>query len=142
MLVKIPPHVIQNCLGIAIFTTFRTGLHISGAGGSGVVLARLPDGTWSPPSGFLVHTLGAGLMVGLDIYDSVRQRLVSHHFTFGDGRDARLFRVAQRYVWPAELDLMARIAGLTLSERWEDWRRSPFTAESTSHISVWVKPQG
>ncbi|CAK7224545.1 hypothetical protein SBRCBS47491_005588 [Sporothrix bragantina] len=70
-LVKIPPEVIRQAAGIAIFTTFRTGIHISGAGGSGVIVARLPDGGWSPPSGFLVHTLGAGLLVGLDIYDCV-----------------------------------------------------------------------
>ncbi|KAM7203072.1 Family of unknown function (DUF500) domain containing protein [Rhypophila sp. PSN 637] len=70
-LVKIPTSVIASAQGLAIFTTFRTGLHISGAGGSGVVVSRLPSGKWSPPSGFLVHTLGAGLMVGLDIYDCV-----------------------------------------------------------------------
>ncbi|KAL1890936.1 hypothetical protein Sste5346_007933 [Sporothrix stenoceras] len=69
--VKIPQEAIRDAAGIAIFTTFRTGIHISGAGGSGVVVARLPDGGWSPPSGFLVHTLGAGLLVGLDIYDCV-----------------------------------------------------------------------
>lgn len=71
MLVKIPTSAIANAKGLAIFTTFRTGLHISGAGGSGVVVARLPDGSWSPPAGFLVHTLGAGFMIGLDIYDCV-----------------------------------------------------------------------
>ncbi|KIH92045.1 hypothetical protein SPBR_02894 [Sporothrix brasiliensis 5110] len=70
-LVKIPPEAIRDAAGLAIFTTFRTGVHISGAGGSGIVVARLPDGGWSPPSGFLVHTLGAGLLVGLDIYDCV-----------------------------------------------------------------------
>ncbi|CAK7262890.1 hypothetical protein SEPCBS119000_000217 [Sporothrix epigloea] len=70
-LVKIPPEVVRQAAGLAIFTTFRTGLHISGAGGSGIIVARLPDGGWSPPSGFLVHTLGAGLLVGLDIYDCV-----------------------------------------------------------------------
>lgn len=71
VLVKIPASVIASAKGLAIFTTFRTGLHISGAGGSGVVVARLPDGSWSPPAGFLVHTLGAGLMVGIDVYDCV-----------------------------------------------------------------------
>lgn len=71
VLVKIPQKVIQAAAGLAIFTTFRTGLHFSGAGGSGLLVARLPDGSWSPPSGFLVHTLGAGLMIGLDIYDCV-----------------------------------------------------------------------
>ncbi|KAI0879883.1 DUF500-domain-containing protein [Annulohypoxylon maeteangense] len=71
VLVKIPQAAIVNAKGLAIFTTFRTGFHISGAGGSGLVVARLPDGSWSPPAGFLVHTLGAGLMAGLDIYDCV-----------------------------------------------------------------------
>ncbi|KAK9780400.1 hypothetical protein SCAR479_02515 [Seiridium cardinale] len=70
-LVKIPAKAIAQAKGIAIFTVFRTGLHISGASGSGIVMSRLPDGSWSPPSGFLVHTLGAGFMVGLDIYDCV-----------------------------------------------------------------------
>ncbi|KAI1377060.1 hypothetical protein F4677DRAFT_66251 [Hypoxylon crocopeplum] len=71
VLVKIPQSAIVNAKGLAIFTTFRTGFHISGAGGSGLVVARLPDGSWSPPAGFLVHTLGAGVMAGLDIYDCV-----------------------------------------------------------------------
>ncbi|KAI2470785.1 DUF500-domain-containing protein [Annulohypoxylon bovei var. microspora] len=71
VVVKIPQSAIVNAKGLAIFTTFRTGLHISGAGGSGLVVSRLPDGRWSPPAGFLVHTLGAGLMAGLDIYDCV-----------------------------------------------------------------------
>lgn len=70
-MVKIPAEVIRSAAGLAVFTTFRSALHISGAGGSGIVVARLPDGRWSPPSGFLVHTLGAGFMIGLDIYDCV-----------------------------------------------------------------------
>ncbi|KAI1171731.1 DUF500-domain-containing protein [Nemania sp. FL0916] len=72
VLAKIPKSVLASAKGLAIFTTFRTGLHLSGAGGSGVVVARLADGvSWSPPAGFLVHTLGAGLMVGIDVYDCV-----------------------------------------------------------------------
>lgn len=63
--------MVVNAKGLAIFTTFRSGFHISGAGGSGLVVARLPDGSWSPPAGFLVHTIGAGLMAGMDIYDCV-----------------------------------------------------------------------
>ncbi|KAI1463467.1 DUF500-domain-containing protein [Daldinia caldariorum] len=70
-LVKIPQSAIANAKGLAIFTTLRTGFHISGAGGSGLVVARLPDGSWSPPAGFLVHTIGAGFVAGLDIYDCV-----------------------------------------------------------------------
>lgn len=68
---KIPPKVLQNAAGIAIMTCFRTGFGFSGSGGSGVVLARLPDGSWSPPSGILIHTIGWGFLIGLDIYDVV-----------------------------------------------------------------------
>ena len=71
VLVKIPRKVIQNCVGLAIFTVMRTGMWISGAGGSGVLIARKEDGSWSPPSGLLVHTLGVGFMAGIDIYDCV-----------------------------------------------------------------------
>jgi lipid-binding SYLF domain-containing protein len=71
VLVKIPQKVIQNCVGLAIFTVMRTGLWVSGAGGSGVLIARKEDGTWSPPSGILIHTLGVGFMAGIDIYDCV-----------------------------------------------------------------------
>ncbi|KAF2112135.1 hypothetical protein BDV96DRAFT_498349 [Lophiotrema nucula] len=68
---KIPAEVIKNAKGIAIFTTMRTGLWVSGAGGSGVLLARKEDGEWSPPSGILLHTAGLGFLVGVDIYDCV-----------------------------------------------------------------------
>lgn len=68
---KIPAKALQGASGIAIMTCFRTGFGFSGAGGSGVVMARLPDGSWGPPSGILIHTLGWGLTIGLDIYDVV-----------------------------------------------------------------------
>jgi len=71
VLKKIPAEVIRNAKGLAIFTTMRSGLWFSGAGGSGLVIARLPDGTWSPPSGILLHTAGIGFLVGVDIYDCV-----------------------------------------------------------------------
>jgi lipid-binding SYLF domain-containing protein len=71
VLVKIPPKVIKNAVALAIFTTMRTGLWVSGAGGSGVLVSRLPDDSWSPPSGLLIHTAGVGFMAGIDIYDCV-----------------------------------------------------------------------
>lgn len=71
VLKKIPQKVIQNAVGLAIFTTMRTGLWVSGAGGSGVLVARKEDGSWSPPSGILLHTAGLGFLVGVDIYDCV-----------------------------------------------------------------------
>jgi SAM-dependent methyltransferase len=77
--------------------------------------------------------------VGIDEFDADTQRLVSHHFNLVDDRWERI-SMPFRSVSPAELDLMARLAGMELRERWADWDRSPFTAESTKHVSVWEKP--
>ncbi|KAE8354290.1 hypothetical protein BDV28DRAFT_87624 [Aspergillus coremiiformis] len=72
VLKKIPTEVIQRAKGLAIFTTMRTGLWLSGSGGSGVLLARIPEtGEWSPPSGIMLHTAGIGFLAGVDIYDCV-----------------------------------------------------------------------
>ena len=76
--------------------------------------------------------------VGLDEYDVATQGLVSHHL-WPEGDGWRRASVPFRYVWPAELDLMARLAGLKLRERWQDWDRSPFTSESRKHVSVWER---
>lgn len=75
---------------------------------------------------------------GVDEIDVVNQRSVSHHYWVRDGRGVK-FESPHRYAWPAEYDLMARIAGMTLVERWSDWHRAPFDADSTKHISVWEK---
>ncbi len=74
--------------------------------------------------------------LGFDEYDTVDQGLVSHHWHLVDGEWQR-WSVPFRYVWPSELDLMARLAGMELEHRWADWDRSPFTRSSTSHVSVW-----
>jgi SAM-dependent methyltransferase len=76
--------------------------------------------------------------VGVDEYDAASQRLVSHHFNLVDGRWERL-SMPFRSVSPAELDLMARIAGMRLRERWSGWGGEPFTSESGKHVSVWEK---
>lgn len=94
-------------------------------------LRRLPPGNQAA-----VFTSEPGY-IGLDTVDTLNQIVVSHHFRFGEGNEASLFRSPHRYVWPAELDLMAQIAGLTLESRHADWVGSPFTAESRSHISVY-----
>jgi SAM-dependent methyltransferase len=77
----------------------------------------------------------------VDTVDTINQQLVSHHFRFDPdldhGRDAEVFRSPHRYIWPSELDLMARLAGFHLESRWADWNQSPFTAESGSHVSVY-----
>ncbi len=72
--------------------------------------------------------------------DFAGQILLSHHYWIHDG-DVRIFSAPYRYVWPAELDLMARLAGMTLRERWASWTRETFTDESTSHVSVWEKTE-
>jgi SAM-dependent methyltransferase len=76
--------------------------------------------------------------LGFDEYDVARQGLVSHHYWLDDG-DVEVLSPPFRYVWPSELDLMARLAGMSLRERWSGWSREPFTSESTKHVSVWEK---
>ena len=76
--------------------------------------------------------------LGFDEIDVVTQASFSHHYWIEDGR-VEVSSPPFRYVWPAELDLMARIAGMSLRERWGDWNREPFTAESRKHVSVWEK---
>lgn len=79
--------------------------------------------------------------IGLDTWEPASQRLVSHHFRFtpeiGEDRRAHVFRSRHRYIWPAELDLMAQLAGLDLESRYGDWRGTPFTDDSRDHISVY-----
>jgi SAM-dependent methyltransferase len=75
--------------------------------------------------------------IGLDTYDVLHQRIVSHHFTFGTGKNARLVRTPHRYIWPSELDLMAQLAGFDLEARHADWSGAEFTAESRCHVSVY-----
>jgi SAM-dependent methyltransferase len=75
---------------------------------------------------------------GFDEYDVANQGLISHHFEIVDGRLER-FSAPYRYVWPAELDLMAELAGMRLRDRWGGWKREPFTSDSRKHVSVWEK---
>lgn len=94
---------------------------------------KLPAGESIRPFDVSEHHLG------FDEYiDPVNQLLVSHHY-YIDGDKARTLSGAFRYAWPSELDLMAQLAGMQLEHRWADWRRSEFTAESPSHVSVWRK---
>jgi len=76
----------------------------------------------------------------IDEFDFATQQFYSHHFSVRDGRLDRN-SIPFRYVWPSELDLMAQLAGMELAERWENWRREPFTAESRKHVSVWKLPE-
>jgi SAM-dependent methyltransferase len=115
---------------VATFANAATHLE---PGGRFVVEVGVPDGQ---PLG--VFNL-SDTHVGVDEYDAATQRSASHHFNLRDGVWQRR-SIPFRSVYPAELDLMARLAGMELQERWADWDRSPFTAESTKHVSVWRKP--
>jgi SAM-dependent methyltransferase len=77
--------------------------------------------------------------LGFDTIDIATQRGVSHHYFLGGSR-ASTFESPYRYAWPAELDLMAQLAGMQLRDRWADWDKTPFDSESTKHISVWELP--
>lgn len=110
-------------------------------GGRFVIELWVPQLRSLPPGhGGTVEVSQPGYLL-VDAYDVLRQHVVSHHVRFGpdlsDGRDARIGRTPHRYIWPSELDLMARIAGFELESRWADWDRSEFTAESRSHVSVY-----
>jgi SAM-dependent methyltransferase len=95
-------------------------------------LPRLPPGETFQPFDVSPNHLG------FDEYDVASQRLVSHHYWIENG-EVEVLSPPFRYVWPSELDLMARLAGMTLLERWEDWQRRAFTSESDKHVSVWEK---
>ena len=97
-------------------------------------LRRLPPG-----QRYLAFDVSAG-HVGVDEFDVAVQGLVSHHTTFRAGGRVDRVSVPFRYVWPAELDLMARLAGLRLRDRWAGWTREALTSESGAHVSVWEKP--
>ena len=96
-------------------------------------LRRLPPGEVHRPFTVTANRLG------VDEYDVVEQRLVSHHYREDEAGRWRQVSMPFRYVWPAELDLMARLAGMALRERYADWDRAPFTADSRRHVSVWQK---
>jgi hypothetical protein len=100
---------------------------------------RLPPGQDTVPFAIAPGTDGGGY-VGFDQFDVVTQEFTSNHVTVTPDGVGRFRRIPFRYAWPAEMDLMARIAGLRPKYRWADWDRSALTADSTKHVSVWEKP--
>ena len=107
-------------------------------GGCFVIEVGVPDLQRLPPGETIRAFTVSDSRLGFDEYDIAAQGLISHHYWIADGK-AEVFAPPFRYVWPAELDLMARLAGMSLRERWGGWKREPFTSESTSHVSVWQK---
>jgi SAM-dependent methyltransferase len=113
-------------------------------GGRFVVEAFVPD-----PSRFdrgqrtQVPTLGLDhVWMELSVHDSATQRVDTQQIRIAHDGRTELRPIAMRYAWPAELDLMARLAGLQLTDRWQDWNGTPFTSASGFHVSVYQRPAG
>lgn len=120
----------------ACFANAAAHLH---PGGRFVIEVGVPDLRRLPPGEDARVFSHAPGYVGYDRYtDLVAQQAMSHHFV-ADGSGVRELRTPFRYVWPSDLDLMARLAGMSLRHRWAGWDRTPFTGESASHVSVWEK---
>jgi SAM-dependent methyltransferase len=109
-------------------------------GGRFVIKVMVPELRRLPPGETFSVFAASDKHWGIDEYDVATQGLVSHHFEEIDGRLERSSRPF-RYVWPAELDLMAELASMSLRERWGGWNREPYTGESRKHVSVWEKPE-
>ncbi|MFF0343530.1 class I SAM-dependent methyltransferase [Kribbella sp. NPDC004875] len=119
---------------------FRNAARHLSPGGRFVIELWVPELRRLPPGlPATVGTADPGYIL-LDTYDVLQQHVVSHHFHFGEGTDAQLFRSPHRYIWPAELDLMAELAGFTRESRHADWTGSPFTADSPSHVTTYRLP--
>jgi len=108
-------------------------------GGCFVIEVMVPALRRLPPGETVRAFTVSASRLGFDEYDVALQGLISHHYSVVDG-NLEVVSMPFRYVWPSELDLMARLAGMRLRERWGGWRREPFTRDSTSHVSVWEKP--
>jgi SAM-dependent methyltransferase len=107
-------------------------------GGCFVIEVYIPELQRLPPSETFHAFTVTPTHLGFEEYDVATQIAFSHHYWAIDGRLETLSS-PHRYVWPSELDLMARLAGMTLRERWSDWNREPFTSDSRKHVSVWEK---
>jgi SAM-dependent methyltransferase len=117
---------------------FRNAAAHLHSGGVFVIENYIPELRRLPPGETNVVFTATPTHVGFEEYNVAAQVAVSHHYWVVDGQ-LRTFSSPHRYLWPAELDLMARLAGMTLQHRWSNWNREPFTSESRSHVSVWLK---
>jgi SAM-dependent methyltransferase len=107
-------------------------------GGSFVIEVGVPDLQRLPPGETIRPFHVSATRLGFDEYDVAAQGLISHHYLI-DREEPEVLSIPFRYVWPSELDLMARLAGMRLRERWSGWHHEPFTSESMQHVSVWEK---
>lgn len=119
---------------------FRNAADHLAPGGSFVIELWVPPLRRMPPGQTAVPFDVGDRHLGFDTIDPVSQQGTSHHYSRLDDGSVRYGASNFRYVWPAECDLMAQLAGLEFVERFADWHRRPFTADSESHVSVWRKP--
>jgi SAM-dependent methyltransferase len=117
---------------------FRNAARHLAPGGHFVIELGVPDLRTLPPGQQATVWHCDPGYIGLDTYDVLNQHLVSYHFHFSEGHEARLSRSPHRYIWPAELDLMGQLGGFELQDRHADWAGTEFTAESRSHVSVYT----
>ena len=103
-----------------------------------VIEVAIPDLRLLPPGQTAVPFHVSPTRWAFDVYDVATQAMSSNYVEVVEGR-GEYTTIPFRYVWPAELDLMAQLAGLRLRERWAGWRREPFTSESRQHVSIWDK---
>ena len=111
-------------------------------GGRFVIEVGVPDLRRLPPGQNAVPFRVEDGRLGFDLYDVATQSMSSHHVRIDVDGHGSYLAVPFRYVWPSELDLMARLAGMRLRDRWDGWTREPFTSDSRQHVSVWEKPGG
>jgi SAM-dependent methyltransferase len=118
---------------------FRNVAAQLGPGGCFVIEVGVPDLRRLPPGQNVLPFHVSATRWSFDVYDTATQAMSSNFVEVTDGR-GRYTSIPFRYVWPAELDLMAQLAGMRLRERWDGWTREPFTGQSRQHVSVWEKP--
>ncbi|MEU8004270.1 class I SAM-dependent methyltransferase [Catellatospora sp. NPDC049111] len=119
---------------------FRNAARHLAPGGRFVIELWIPGIRRMPPGQSAVPFSVTDRHVGFDTYDMVTQQGTSHHYRKLDDGSTRYGASNFRYIWPAECDLMARLAGLEFEQRLADWHGAPFTSDSESHVSVWRKP--
>jgi SAM-dependent methyltransferase len=116
----------------------NVGAHLE-PGGRFVIEVGVPDLRRLPPGETIRPFHVSATRLGFDEYDVAAQGLISHHYHAASDGNLEPYSIPFRYVWPAELDLMARLGGMTLRDRFGGWKREPFTSESMKHVSVWEK---
>ena len=119
---------------------FRNAARHLAPGGRFVIELWVPAIRRFPPGQAAVPFHVGERHVGIDTFDLATQQGTSHHYTRQPDGTVTYGASNFRYVWPAECDLMAQLAGLELESRWADWQGAPFTGDSESHVSTWRRP--